>query len=427
MSGDTDSTADAVTPTPARFRLGPWEVKPETGELSDGETTTTLEPKLMALLSLLVSRSGSVLSREQIEQALWPNAVVGEDTVARAVSRLRRSLGDSARSPRFIETLSKRGYRLIASVERLATTQRQSAVTVMPAGKGPWRLLATALLAAVVVAGAWLALQPPDSLESDPSLDALAAQVARADDLYMRFTRADNEAAIGLYERVLAEQPENASAQAGLANSLVQRVVRWPRSTDAEGVTTLTEALDRGLTSRPEAKAVLARASAMAERAVQLAPRDPDALKALAFTYAAQGDLDRAAVMYNDVIALDADAWAAMVNLGEIYSMRGDKSAAVGLFERAFEAMERAYDYEPQRVGAWQVPFGVMIGQMHEELSHPADAELWYRRVLGLVPYEPEATVRLARLLAASGQSQEAMSLCQALIARIGDARDCPR
>jgi hypothetical protein len=46
MSGDTDSTADAVTPTPARFRLGPWEVKPETGELSDGETTTTLEPKL---------------------------------------------------------------------------------------------------------------------------------------------------------------------------------------------------------------------------------------------------------------------------------------------------------------------------------------------------------------------------------------------
>ncbi|MEJ2273891.1 MAG: winged helix-turn-helix domain-containing protein, partial [Woeseiaceae bacterium] len=87
-----------------RFRVGAWQVEPETGRLSQGDSEVSLEPRLMALLTLLATVPGRVFSREAIESALWPDVVVGEDTVARAVSRLRRALGDSVESPEYIET-----------------------------------------------------------------------------------------------------------------------------------------------------------------------------------------------------------------------------------------------------------------------------------------------------------------------------------
>ncbi|MEJ2299135.1 MAG: tetratricopeptide repeat protein, partial [Woeseiaceae bacterium] len=68
---------------------------------------------------------------------------------------------------------------------------------------------------------------------------------------------------------------------------------------------------------------------------------------------------------------------------------------------------------------------GVLIGETYEQLDQPADAELWYRRVLAEAPYEPEASVRLARLLAASGEEAEARSLCKALSDRVGTYPGC--
>ncbi|MEM9301764.1 MAG: winged helix-turn-helix domain-containing protein, partial [Pseudomonadota bacterium] len=95
-------------PQAAPFALGPWRIEPETGRIVDGDTTTSLEPRVMALLVLLASAPGRVFSRETIEADLWPGSVVGEDTVARTVSRLRKALGDSAQTPRFVETLPRR-------------------------------------------------------------------------------------------------------------------------------------------------------------------------------------------------------------------------------------------------------------------------------------------------------------------------------
>ena len=404
--------------TTSPFRLGAWRVEPETGRVSDGDREASLEPRLMALLTLLAAQPGRVHSRETIEAALWPDVVVGEDTVARAISRLRRALGDSAQSPRYIETLPKRGYRLIEPITPIASASGGSR-------KASRRWLGRSAGAAVAVAVVvWLALQPR---VIEPVTDPLDFEVARANDLYMRFTRADNEAAIGLYERVLAEQPDNAAAQSGLANALVQRVVRWPGSlgSSSTGASSLTEALDRGLTRGAAAAAVLERATAIAERAVRLAPENPDALKSLAFTVTAQGDLDRAEALYEDVLALDADAWESLINLGEIATMRGNEAAAVDYFERAYAAMSRAYAYEPQRVGPWQVALGVAIGERYETLGQPTEAELWYRRVLAEAPYEPEATVRLARLLAASGNAADARALCRTLTERVSNYTGC--
>src|SRR5262249_30575140 len=96
--------------------IGDWTANRLSGELRSGDAVVRLEPKAMDLLCLLASLDGQAISKSAIMERLWPGVIVGDDTLARTVSRLRKALGDDARTPRYIETLHKRGYRLIASV-----------------------------------------------------------------------------------------------------------------------------------------------------------------------------------------------------------------------------------------------------------------------------------------------------------------------
>jgi DNA-binding winged helix-turn-helix (wHTH) protein/tetratricopeptide (TPR) repeat protein len=98
------------------FRLGPWQVWPERGELTDGATSHHLEPKGMEVLVHLARTAGQVVSREALLEAVWPETFIQDSVLFRHISDLRRLLGDDARNPRFIETIPKRGYRLMAAV-----------------------------------------------------------------------------------------------------------------------------------------------------------------------------------------------------------------------------------------------------------------------------------------------------------------------
>jgi DNA-binding winged helix-turn-helix (wHTH) protein/TolB-like protein/Tfp pilus assembly protein PilF len=98
------------------LRIGEWRVDPATNRLSRGGETLHLEPKAMDVLLLLVRRAGEVISREELLATVWSGSVVGDDTLTQAVIKLRKALGDDTRSPSYIETIAKRGYRLIASV-----------------------------------------------------------------------------------------------------------------------------------------------------------------------------------------------------------------------------------------------------------------------------------------------------------------------
>jgi TolB-like protein len=70
----------------------------------------------MEVLLCLAQRPDETVSKDQLFQAVWPNTVVTEDVLKRCVAELRRAFDDDARNPRFIETISKRGYRLVAPV-----------------------------------------------------------------------------------------------------------------------------------------------------------------------------------------------------------------------------------------------------------------------------------------------------------------------
>ena len=98
------------------FRVGSWLVQPSRNTISQNGTSNRLEPKVMEVLVCLADHGGEVVSKEKLLQTVWPDTFVTDDVLKRSVSELRRLLGDDAREARVIETIPKRGYRLLAPV-----------------------------------------------------------------------------------------------------------------------------------------------------------------------------------------------------------------------------------------------------------------------------------------------------------------------
>ena len=101
---------------PAVTHIGNWQVDGPACRIVHGENVVGLEPKVMDLLLFLADQPNEVVSRDALLAELWPGVVVGEDTLARTVSKLRQALADDVKQPEYIETIPKRGYRLIAEV-----------------------------------------------------------------------------------------------------------------------------------------------------------------------------------------------------------------------------------------------------------------------------------------------------------------------
>ena len=101
------------------FRVGEWYVDPDSGRLLREGVEVKLEPKVMQVLVFLAQHSGKVVSREALEAVVWAGMVVGYDALSGSIIKLRKALGDDSRHPRYIETVSKKGYRLIASVSEV--------------------------------------------------------------------------------------------------------------------------------------------------------------------------------------------------------------------------------------------------------------------------------------------------------------------
>jgi TolB-like protein/DNA-binding winged helix-turn-helix (wHTH) protein len=106
--------------SPQVVRFGVFAVDLQAGELYKGGVKLKLQDQPFQILSLLLKQPGKVVTREEIQQTLWPDGtfVDFEHSLNAAVKRLREALGDSAETPRFVETLPRRGYRFIYPVER---------------------------------------------------------------------------------------------------------------------------------------------------------------------------------------------------------------------------------------------------------------------------------------------------------------------
>jgi TolB-like protein/DNA-binding winged helix-turn-helix (wHTH) protein/Tfp pilus assembly protein PilF len=105
------------------FTLGEQRIDPGGNQICRPDKVVQVEPKAMAVLCVLASNPGETISREDLLGAVWPGRVVVEETLTRAISQLRTALQDEVAKPRFIQTVPKQGYRLIAPVGHIPRQQ----------------------------------------------------------------------------------------------------------------------------------------------------------------------------------------------------------------------------------------------------------------------------------------------------------------
>lgn len=103
------------------FSFGPYEADLRSGELRKNGSYVKIQDLPLRLLSVLAGKSGQVVTRDELRSRLWPadTFVDFEDGLNTAVRKLREALGDDAENPRYIETIPRRGYRLLAEVKQL--------------------------------------------------------------------------------------------------------------------------------------------------------------------------------------------------------------------------------------------------------------------------------------------------------------------
>jgi DNA-binding winged helix-turn-helix (wHTH) protein len=168
------------------FTVGEWRVLPQLNRIRRNSTgeERQLEPRLVKLLCYLAANEERVLCREELVKELWPRVLVNENSLTRAISELRKQLqSQNSMVPNYIETIPKRGYRLLPSIEL-----REAEVTAPPSFNDlPWAALFTtptlryaAACLCVLVAG-WVSLDGVNII--DREFDRVSSPVVLSDQL----------------------------------------------------------------------------------------------------------------------------------------------------------------------------------------------------------------------------------------------------
>jgi Tol biopolymer transport system component/DNA-binding winged helix-turn-helix (wHTH) protein len=172
------------------LQVGEWRAQPSLNRLQRDDRIVRLEPKVMQVLECLAEHAGEVVSRDMLVARVWPDVHVSDDVLHRAVGELRRAFGDEATRPAYIETIRKRGYRLIAPVERgdigraaeakasaLRTEGEASSTPPMGSRVGRTTIIAAAMLLAGIALGVVDLATRPSSVatQASPRFVPLAA------------------------------------------------------------------------------------------------------------------------------------------------------------------------------------------------------------------------------------------------------------
>lgn len=145
----------------APFLLGDWLIEPTLNRASRDKQSIAIENKSMDVLVFLASRPGDVVSADEVIEAVWQNRPMGENPVYKSVANLRKALGDTAKSPLYIETIPRRGYRVVAVVQPVDQVAPPSAI--MQASSRRRTMLLVALMAAVALGIYWAASNRPNN------------------------------------------------------------------------------------------------------------------------------------------------------------------------------------------------------------------------------------------------------------------------
>jgi DNA-binding winged helix-turn-helix (wHTH) protein/Flp pilus assembly protein TadD len=367
----------------------------------------------------LLERHGAVVAQEDLLRDVWKDIHVVPGALARTISLLRTALDDDAYHPSYIETVPKRGYRLIAEVEELPPLRRHA-----PAA----RLLAAAATVIVLV-----------FLVDQSSIRTQADWAWKFD----HQSRAGNETAFEHYSRAVDQDPASAEAHAGLATVFVFRSHYLPERDrwSAAAVESANRALSLDERSAAAARAAgmaylevgeLAEAEAHFRRALDLRPDDHNTPLNLAWTLTMTGNAEAAVELLRPRVAVMCDAigyaylaealWLAgrssdatvaartaaelepFARQPQLLLIRNDLVSANNPSARArLQRLLQAYPDCSQCV--------VQLGLIEQLADNAAGAEARYREAIAMSPPPPAASLRLAHVLTLAGRHKEAAAI----------------
>ena len=174
-----------ASPPAAEYRFLDWRYEPARRRLVGPDREARLKPLSDRLLRCLLDAPGTVRARDQLIDEVWTRREVNDEVLSRAIAELRALLGDDARQPRFVETLSKGGYRWIAPVTRVDAAPIRESISQRGAIPAHRRWITAGIVVALMLAGvaAWFHAQRKDTLGDHAALAVglLAARPLAAD------------------------------------------------------------------------------------------------------------------------------------------------------------------------------------------------------------------------------------------------------
>lgn len=388
------------------MRFGTFSLDLDRCALLRGATEVPLRPQAFDMLRYLAESPGRLITKEELIEAIWHNAAVGDDSIVRCVRDIREALGDT--DHRLVETVRGRGYRFAAEVQQVPGTPRSFAAVGQARDPAAvrWRslrisamwsqprarrqLLAASALLAVAAAGLGIMLARTTAAPAPHEQAAHYAILGRA--LIDREHTADAaKQALVLFDKALALDPHSMLALLGYARVMIADV------TD-------------GWAPREEHAARLRQAEVAIDRAIALDPKHARAYMLRGFLWRARDNPDRALASFQHALTLEPGyAWAR--------AEAGRTKIELGRAEDAIDDLEAAIRLAPSepRLPNWYYWIGmaaVHAGKSDFALGWlakiPRDRPLYYRL----------ATPWLALAHADSGRFDEARALMAEYLSR---------
>lgn len=415
---------------PDRYLVLGHVVTPATNEITFEDRAMRIEPKSMEVLVHLLDHAGQVVTRDELQDAIWADVVVGDDSLTNAIIKLRKAFGDDARNPRLIETIPKRGYRLIAVVspaDEPGPTSRHMRIGAVAALAALCAMLAIWLLednappiaspTAALDHHIGVAVAPFRNLSGDPAQDYLAqgveqtiltglagipriaamhagataaatfrleGSVHRSEDRLRIDTQLfDTESGIVVttqrYERafsdILAIQAE---IETDIVSALALEIDLADRTAQSRGLTESIEAYDLFLQARsallPRDRAGNLRARALYQRAIARDPNFARAYGGLALSYAADyrnGWSDNGPDVLERAMSMAETALGIQPNLPAQYWVVAYVETQRRNLPEAVAALDTALQLDPGYADAYALLGGVRTYEGKPEQSVP--------------------------------------------------------
>lgn len=259
MPLEPETTACQPAPGATVYKIGEWHLSAHSNQLQRDGRSVELEYRLTNLLVFLLENRDRVLSKDDILKAVWPKKVVNDDSVAVAISQLRKALDDNPRAPKYIKTIPGVGYQYIFQDHAPALSAKSSTDFEVPAKEA--RPLKTYVVAAGVLLflGALAMLSyskvivrpvasTPSESHDPPVQDASLFTQAMV--LGASSNADDWRAAVKLLRQFIEKNPANAQAYLSLAEIKIKLFA--DRYAETENYTELTALLHKALALDPK-------------------------------------------------------------------------------------------------------------------------------------------------------------------------------